>query len=287
MEKRVPVERLGLGDHACLATGDHEARWELLTAYTQAGFTRGERVMLILDPDDLSDDDAVARLDAGTGRAPAAARAGQLDLSRNVDVYVPDGKLSKTRMLRAMNQAWEAAAGAGYAGVRAGGDMRWAQRAGVPDDEVVDYEAFMANLFVDPRFVGLCWYDRITCSDHLVAATLDVHPLQVMERLDTLEVTSSADGVRVAGRVGEANRAGLAAQLGDLVAGGSSGGPVRFDLDLTDLLFIEAHYACQFIEFAAALPAEARLAVRCGSTLAAVLRGLGAGDVPQLELREA
>lgn len=286
--RRVPVERLGSGDHSCMVTTDSEARWEVLTAYTHNGLARDEQVMLILDPSDLSDDDAVARLDGGGGRVTAAVREGQLGLSRNLDVYVPDGKLSKVRMLRTMNTAREAALGAGYVGVRAAADMSWARRAGVSDDQVLDYEAFMADLFVDPRFVGLCWYDQLTCSDHLVAATLNVHPLQVMERLDTLEVTSTTDGARAAGRVEKGNRESLAAGLRNALASRSAGGsvvPARFELDLTDLLFIETHYAGQLIEFVAALLPDDRVVVRCGSTLEAILRGLGADDVPQLEIQ--
>ncbi len=75
-ERTVPVERLRLGDHACMGPGDlegaGESPWRVFTAYTRTSLARGEKVLLVMDPDDMSDDEVVALLDAAQGRAEPA-----------------------------------------------------------------------------------------------------------------------------------------------------------------------------------------------------------------------
>ncbi|MDX3453237.1 MEDS domain-containing protein [Streptomyces sp. ME02-8801-2C] len=252
----VPVGALRPGDHACLDVPDAQAHWQVLTAYTRAGLTRGEKVMVVLDPADVGDDDALARLDAGTGQAEAARRSGQLEIVRNTAVYVPDGRFSRERQFRLYSAELERTRAEGRTGLRVGADMAWGKRAGVSDAQLLDYEAFMEPLFVDPRLTAMCWYSRHQYADHLVAAMRTVHPLQVMTHLDALEVTRTDDA-----------------------------SPLRYSLDLTDLCYMEAHTAWQLVRFARDLPDGDTLDVRCGPILEAVFRGLGSDDVRQLRLR--
>lgn len=253
--RSVPVGALRPGDHACLDVSDAQAHWQVLTAYTRTGLTRGEKVMVVLDPADVGDDDALARLDAGTGQAEAARQSGQLEIIRNTAVYVPDGSFSKERQFRLYSGELERLRAERWTGLRVGADMAWGRRAGVSDDQLLDYEAFMAPLFVDPRLTAMCWYSRHQYADHLVAAMRTVHPLQVMTHLDALEVIRTDDS-----------------------------SPLRYSLDLTDLCFMEAHAAWQLVGFARDLPEGDTLDVRCGPILEAVLRGLGSDDVRQLRL---
>ncbi|WP_330291124.1 MEDS domain-containing protein [Streptomyces sp. NBC_00576] len=244
------------GDHACLDVADAQAHWQVLTAYTRTGLTRGEKVMVVLDPADVGDDDALARLDAGTGQAESARQSGQLEIVRNTSVYIPDGSFSRDRQFRLYSQELERSRAEGRSGLRVGADMAWGQRAGVSDDQLLDYEAFMEPLFVDPRLTAMCWYSRHQYTDHLVAAMRTVHPLQVMTHLDALEVIRTDDS-----------------------------SPLRYSLDLTDLCYMEAHAAWQLVGFARDLPDGDTLDIRCGPILEAVLRGLGSDDVRQLRLR--
>lgn len=286
--RRVPVQRLRLGDHTCMDFADVEARWEVLTSYTRTGLARGEKVMVVLDPSDLKDDDAVARLDGGTGHVEAARTSGQLDVTRNSSVYLPDGRFDKDRQFRTYAAAGEKALEEGFAGLRLGADMSWATRAGVPDDDMVEYESFIEPLFGprlgDRRFVAICWYDRRHFSDYLVAAMRRVHPLQVMEHLDVLEVTPAADGARIAGSAEVSTREEFTDALREALRPRPEQTGVRIEIDLTDLCYMEAHCAWQLIEYAKALPEVSTLVIRCGPILELVLRDLGADAVPQLEL---
>ncbi|MEV0597917.1 MEDS domain-containing protein [Streptomyces sp. NPDC050315] len=284
----IPVERLQPGDHSCMDVTDRASRWQVLAAFTRTGLARGEKVLLLLDPSDLPDDDAVACLDGGTGHTEAALRSGQFVLDRNTPVYLPDGRFSKERQIRSFAAEAERARQAGYPRLRGAGDMGWAPRAGVSDDEVIDYEASVAGLFADAYVTGLCWYDRQRCGDDLVAATRTVHPLQVMESLGALEVTRAPGGVaRFAGSAELGSREEFTRALRNALGPRPGPGPFQYELDLTDLAYVEAHCAWQLLDLVAGLPREDTAVVRCGPMLETALRSLGSTDVPQLELQVA
>lgn len=285
--RSVPVEALRPGDHACLDVPDAQAHWQVLTAYTRTGLTRGEKVMVVLDPADVGDDDALARLDGGTGQAEDAWRSGQLEILRNTAVYVPDGSFSKERQFRLYSGELERVRTEGRTGLRVGADMAWGQRAGVSDDQLIDYEAFMKPLFVDPRLTAMCWYSRHQYTDHLVAAMRTVHPLQVMTHLHALEVTRTDGGACIAGSAAPGTHEEFTDTLRTLLSRRSDTGsaPLRYELDLTGLYYMETGAAWQLIGFARGLPDGDTLDVRCGPILEAVLRGLGSDDVRQLRLR--
>ncbi|WP_030609200.1 MEDS domain-containing protein [Streptomyces sclerotialus] len=283
----VPVERLGPGDHSCMDVVDWKARWQVLAAFTRTGLARGEKVLLVLDPSDLNDGDALSCLDGGMGQVEDALASGQLVLARNTSVYVPDGRFSKERQLRTHGALIEEARKEGYPRLRGAGDMAWAPQAGVNDEEVVDYEISVAALFADAYFTGLCWYDRQQCSDQLVATMRRIHPLQVMERLGALEVTWIPDGARIAGSAELGSREEFTKALHEALVRRPDSGSCRYEFDLRDLAYMEAHCAWHLIDFAAGLPRNHKVVVRCGAMLEMTLRGLGSAAVPQLELHVA
>jgi hypothetical protein len=282
--RRIPVERLRPGDHSCMAVDDVEARWEVLTAFAQIGLARGERVMLVLDPDDVSDGDAVARLDGGTGYADAARERGQFVVARNTPLYFPDGHFDAERQRRAYAAAAEQAAHDGFRGLRVTISMGWAPRAGWGDDQLMEWEGSAEHLFASYPFAALCWYERERFSERMLAGAGRIHPVQVMDRLGMLEVTWSPGGARVAGAADLGTREEFTRILSEVLARRPAQGPLHFELDLGDMCYMDAHCAWMLIDLAAALPTEDRLVIRCMRMLEMVLRGLGAGGVPQLHL---
>ncbi|UMP06781.1 MEDS domain-containing protein [Amycolatopsis sp. EV170708-02-1] len=280
----VPVERLRPGDHSCLAFADVEARWQVLTTYTRTGLARGEKVLLILDPDDLGDDDVVAHMDCGSGHVEAARDSGQLVLERNTSVYLPDGRFDKDRQVATYAAVAESCKREGWPWLRGAADMSWALKPGVDFDEVVAYEAFFEPMLADSRLSAICWYDQRQFSDHMVAAVGAVHPIQVMERLDAVHVTRFPNGRRIAGSAELSTRAEFVEALRETLKQRDALASFHFELDLTDLCFMEAYCAGQLISFAAALPEGSKVTVRCGPMLELVLRSLGSDAVSQLRL---
>lgn len=288
-ERTVPVERLRLGDHACMGPGDREGAgespWKVFTAYTRTSLARGEKVLLVMDPDDLSDDEVVSLLDRGSGQAAAARDSGQLSVRRNTEIYLPDGRFQERRTIDTYASEVDRACDEGWAGLRVTADMSWAPRAGLGHDRLLDYEASVAPLFADPLFTAICWYDRQRFDDELTSRVGKVHPLRVMERLDSLEVTGTPDGGRMAGTAELSTRSEFVEALREALEHRDDSGPSHFVLDLRDLCFMEAHCAWQLISLAASLPAGSEVTVRCGELLGLVLEQLGADEVPQLLVR--
>ncbi|MGW0843151.1 MEDS domain-containing protein [Streptomyces sp. NPDC002787] len=285
-ERTVPVERLRLGDHACMGPGDIEGAgdspWKVFTAYTRTSLARGEKILLVTDPDDLTDDEVVALLDGGSGQVVAARAGGQLSLKRNTEIYVPDGRFQEERTMDAYASEVVRARDEGWAGLRIAADMSWAPRVNLDHDRLVDYEASVAPLFTDPLFTAICWYDRQRFDDDLTARVDRVHPLRVMERLDSLEATETPDGGRIAGTAELSTRTAFVEALREALERRDDSGPSHLVLDLRDLCFMEAHCAWQLISLAASLPSGSEVTVRCGELLGLVLDQLGAGEVPQL-----
>ncbi|UUU34166.1 MEDS domain-containing protein [Streptomyces sp. CA-210063] len=285
-ERTVPLERLRLGDHACMGPGDiegaGESPWKVFTAYTRTSLARGEKVLLVMDPEDLTDDEMVSLLDRGSGQVVAARADGQLSLKRNTEIYVPDGRFQEQRTIDAYAAEVDRALDEGWAGLRITADMSWAPRVNLGHDRLLDYEASVAPLFANPLFTAICWYDRQRFDDDLTARVSKVHPLRVMERLDSLEVTETPDGGRIAGTAELSTRTEFVEALREALEHRDDSGPSHFVLDLRDLCFMEAHCAWQLISLAASLPAGSEVTVRCGELLGLVLEQLGAGEVPQL-----
>lgn len=288
-ERTVPVERLRLGDHACMGPGDPEGAgespWKVFTAYTRTSLARGEKVLLVMDPDDMSDDEVVALLDRGSGQVAAARDDGQLSVRRNTEIYVPDGRFEERRTIDTYAAEVDRACDEGWAGLRVTADMSWAPRVNLGHDRLLDYEASVAPLFADPLFTAICWYDRQRFDEALTSRVGKVHPLRVMERLDSLEVIGTPDGGRMAGTAELGTRSEFVEALREALEHRDDSGPSHFVLDLRNLCFMEAHCAWQLISLAASLPAGSEVTVRCGELLGLVLEQLGADEVPQLLVR--
>ncbi|MBD0837506.1 MULTISPECIES: MEDS domain-containing protein [unclassified Streptomyces] len=286
----VPVEQLRLGDHACMGPGDgddDDSPWTVFTAYTRTSLARREKVLLVMDPDDLHDDEVVALLDGGSGAVAEAVESGQLSLRRTTEMYVPDGRFREERTIAAYTAEVDRAYDEGWAGLRLTADMSWAARAGVDHERLLDYEAAVAPLFADPLFTAICWYDRQRFGEGLLHDVGRVHPLRVRDGLDALEVTGTPTGSRITGAADLGTRAEFIEALRETLSRGDDTGPTRIVLDLRDLCFMEAHCAWQLLTLAGALPAGSEVTVRCGELLGLVLRQLGAESVPQLELEVA
>ncbi|MEV0171315.1 MEDS domain-containing protein [Streptomyces sp. NPDC050803] len=283
--RTVPVERLKLGDHACMSLPEGESPWKVFTAYTRTSLARREKVLLVMTPDDMSDDDVVAFLDEGSGQAAEARDSGQLSLKRTTEVYVPDGSFRKERTVELYTDEVNSAYREGWAALRLTSDMSWAHTIGLDHERLLDYEASVAPLFADPLFTAICWYERQRFGDDLIDGMCKVHPLRVMESLDSLEVTTTPDGGRITGTAELDTRTEFVEALREALSRrDAAAGPTRFVLDLRDLCFMEAHCAWQLVSLARSLPHGSEVTVRCSELLAVVLRQLGADEVPQLVL---
>lgn len=280
----VPVERIEDGGHACLTYEDDATLWPALTVFTWAGVAKGQKVLLVLDSDDLRDDEAAARMDGGSGRIEAARTNGQVVLTRAPSFYMPDGTFDPKRQRDTVAAGIEQARRDGWPGFRGAGSGNWASEHGC-DTDMAEYESLIGPVVADAEFSAICWYDRRRCNDYLVAAARELHPIQVMDRLNAIDVVAAPGGAPAAATsVALFTHGGLTNNLNATLERLIDQGAARFEIDLRDLSFIETQSAAELIDFAASLPEGCSVTVRCGPLLELLLRGIGADEVAQLRL---
>src|ERR1700684_3155478 len=126
----IAVERMRLGDHAFAHYADDDVRWEVPAVFVFLGLSRGEKVIVMMDPG-CSADDAWERLPGFRGGDAEDARdRGQLVFSSMRELIDPEKSFAARRQLDRLRQETELACQEGFAGLRAVIDMAWVDELG-------------------------------------------------------------------------------------------------------------------------------------------------------------
>jgi MEDS: MEthanogen/methylotroph, DcmR Sensory domain len=276
----IGVDRLQPGDHAFLAFGDDEERWEILSVFTRQGITRDEKV--VLNVDTTASAAEVAMLVAGE----AAARvldSGQLVVS-TAPRFGP-GQFDAGRMVDATRRKVDAVISEGYSGLRSTSEMSFALAPVDNLNQAVEYEiALHQTMFTghrDRRYTALCqWDTRRFAGEPAMQAARDVHPVTILGRLGTLHIALIPGGIKLTGDADLATRAEFTGALRTL-----AGHPADvLVLDITDLSFLDAYSSGAVMRLAAGLQAPRRLEVRCRAAQRRMLRAIGAQTVERLSV---
>src|SRR6201996_6774808 len=92
------VDQMRLGDHAFAHYADDDARWEVPAVFAFRGLSRGEKVIVMMDPGCLADE-ACARLAAFGGGADEARDRGQLVFSSMRELISPEKSFTARRQM--------------------------------------------------------------------------------------------------------------------------------------------------------------------------------------------
>ena len=280
--RAVGVDRLQPGDHAFLGFTDDETLWEILSAFTQQGFDRGERVGLLVDVD-RSPARVAERVAGGRDAAARALRRGQLVVS-NAPRFARGG-FDAGRLVEGARRRLDTVLAEGFSGMRSASEMSLALAPVDHLGQAVEFEHRLhSSLFAarpGPRYTALCfWDERLFGSTDAMSAARDVHPVTVLPRLGALHAAAGGNRVLVTGDSDLANRPafeGALRRLGELPA-------TTLVLDITDLSFFDAHSAGAVLRLAAGLTAPRRLEVRCRGAQRRLLHLLGGRSVRQLSI---
>lgn len=288
--RAVGVDRLQPGDHAFLAFSDDEDRWEVLTAFTQQGFARNEKVALLIDVGH-SPAWVAARLTGGAAAARSALSERRLVVSSSP--RFERGKFDAARLVEGVRRRIGTASAEGFSGLRSASEMSLALAPVDHLGQAVEYETalhaalFHGDLSGDlsgpghPRFTALCQWDaRLFGQTEAMAAARDVHPVILLPRLGTLHAAIAGNRLILTGDSDLSSRAEWSTAL-RVLAGRPNGTLV---IDISDLSFFDAHSAGAVLRMAAALPEPRRLEVWCRSAQRRMLHTLGARSVARLSI---
>ena len=144
------------GTHMCHIFSDEEEQGDVISRYIASGLAEGEQACYFADT--MSVDATRARL-AVLGVPVPAAEDGRLLVAPAVDMYCPDGTFVPDRMLANFPLVYNAGREAGFAGVRATGEMTWACR-GLPGSErLIEYESRINTVVREYPLTAVCQYD--------------------------------------------------------------------------------------------------------------------------------
>jgi hypothetical protein len=276
------VDRLALGDHACLTFSDEEERLDIVAAFVRDGLSAGHRVLCYTDsyaPEALS-----GRLsDRGVEARPYAAK-GQLDL-QPVRAWLADGGFRPAPVLDRLSEEIDRAHRDGYAGLRVTADMGWAASPVAGAEHLVAFEERLSRLFADGQVTAICQYDRRQFDAVTLASTTAAHSCAVAATVyhddPMLRICRqhSPAGIRLAGEIDYTYLDVFREALAEAV---------RLDrhvqVNLAQLRFIDASTAGALVQAATTLPPDRTMTVRCRALVGTVLNHVGAGNVERLRV---
>jgi anti-anti-sigma factor len=277
------VDELRPGDHACLTFSDADERLDIVAAFVLEGLKSGQKVVCYTDdvpPRVLSDHLTERGLPVDD-----AVTAGRLVVSAAGESYLAEGAFAAERMLEILAAQINQSAREGYAGLRVSADMCWALRPVAGLEQLVAYEAQVADLLAGGGATAVCQYDRhsfdpvtlssIASAHGRVVAAVTYHD-DALLRICRQHVPA---GIRVAGEIDFRHVDVLGRALGEAV---------RLDehihLNLAQLRFMDAAAAGVVVQAAVGLGADQRMTVTCQPLVAKVFRAFGATGAPGLRI---
>jgi hypothetical protein len=265
----IPVERMRLGDHAFAHYADDDVRWEVPALFANRGLSRGEKVIVMMDPG-CSDDDACERLAAYVGGIDDARARGQLAFSSMRELISPEKSFTARRQLDRLRQETDLARQEGFAGLRAVMDMAWVQDLAMDVEGVMHREKHAHSLFESRQYAEICSYDRRRFDPAMVEEMRLSHPVALLERPGDLQAHHAPGELYL---IGDADLA-----TGDIFRAAvcvAFEAPGRQALvDLTRLCFLSAGCAGDLLRVIGQCRGCEKVVIRCRAPQARILRRL-------------
>jgi PAS domain S-box-containing protein len=181
---RKALARLAPHDHLCLIYETREEQFAAIVPFVRLGLERGERCIYIAD--DNTAQTVLDALRAGEIDVDAALASGALIIAAKQDAYLrPVGAESlrpyfdPDRMIQFLAQAVAEAKAAGFAALRATGEMTWALGGAPGAERLIEYEAKLNHFFPEHDLLAICQYNRYRFSPAVILDVIRTHPLVI------------------------------------------------------------------------------------------------------------
>ncbi|MEV6520410.1 MEDS domain-containing protein [Longispora sp. NPDC051575] len=286
------LDRMRPGDHVCCTFTTDSQRLDLTAAYADAGLRDDHKIVVLSDA--WTPTQVLDGLVARGVPARAAVACGQLEV-RSADDYLPGGEFDPAASISGWRTQAEAAAGAGFLGLRVLGDMAWAVRPVPGADRLAWYEAQVNRVFAAGYAMAMCLYDRRLFDPAHLDLIASAHPGThhagtsepgVVAPLMRFGHTASPPRLALSGEADVSNRHALSAMLNALLDGADAASPTPVTVDVSGLTFADASAVRLLIQAAAAAPSGIRLE-GCTPPMARLVDlvgGLESGESGRLEI---
>jgi signal transduction histidine kinase/ActR/RegA family two-component response regulator len=166
------------GEHLCLVYDNVAEQMAAAVTFLRAGLGQGERCVYIAD--ERTTEEVALALAAGGVNVSGECARGALVLLTRRETYLRAGRFDSRRMIEFLGEAVEEALAAGFAGLRATGEMTWALSPDVSKVSLIEYEAELNDFFPKQRALGLCQYSRSRFPPAVIRDVLRTHPVAVL-----------------------------------------------------------------------------------------------------------
>ena len=153
------IEKLNLGDHACLIYENQDEWREIVIPFMTLGLSRNEKCIYVVN------NNTKARIrillyEQGIN-VKAYENAGQLAILKESEVYTRKNIFNPDHMISLLVSETRKALSQGYVGLRVSGEMTWALKGYPGSERLNEYEMKLNESFFN-KFpcVAVCQYDR-------------------------------------------------------------------------------------------------------------------------------
>ena len=167
------------GDHVCTLFLSPEEQLVAAVEYIREGLAQGERCLYVCC--DRGQDELRAALRHAGIAVDAEQARGALILLTKHEGHLQGGTFDPDRMIAMLRRALKEALKAGYAGLRAGGDMGWLLDEAPGSEKLSEYEARLNHFFESNRAIGLCMYNVQRMPPAILDHCLATHKFVRME----------------------------------------------------------------------------------------------------------
>ncbi len=167
------------GTHMCFIFQDEKERRKIITKFLGKGLQEQENVAYFADR--MTREEVIDWLKGFDVDITGAITANNFGVHDSTDTYCPNGKFIPVEMLDRLKTFYNDSFAKGFTQGRVSGEMSWALR-GIPgSDRLMEYEAWVNEVFKTHPITAICQYDANKFSGSLIMDVLKVHPMMIVK----------------------------------------------------------------------------------------------------------
>jgi len=167
------------GTHMCLIFQEEKERRKIIAKFLEKGLLEHEKVSYFADV--MTKDEVVDWLRGFDINITEEMAANNLVVQDSLSAYCPGGKFVPEEMLDRLKAFYNECVTKGYNQGRVSGEMSWALK-GIPgSDRLMEYEAWVNEVFKTHPITAICQYDANKFSGTMIMDVLKVHPMMIVK----------------------------------------------------------------------------------------------------------